>query len=180
MALDATLTMFQSLKPGVNLTILSPSCLGGGIIDTTAATPGLLLAGCHETQSTAKALKVGNEWVDPWTYAITRIIAQRVKRGVPTYTTLFEEAKVFIKRLVECGCELDRNKYFGPSPDERHPEARNLACPCHKSHQDPQLIFDSGFMNPDAERFLFPIAAHAGCGCGTDGDAKVVRYPRDE
>ena len=170
---------FQSLKPGVSLTILAPSCLGGGIIDTTTTTPGLLLARCHETQSTAKALKVGSEWVDPWTYAITKIVAQRVKRGVPTYTALFEEAKVFIKRLVDCGCELDRNKYFSSSPDERHPEARNEACPCHKSHQDPQMIFDVTFINPDAERFLFPVAPSSGCDCGAAGRAKVMRFPRD-
>ncbi|KAI1791076.1 hypothetical protein LXA43DRAFT_451549 [Ganoderma leucocontextum] len=170
----------KGLKPGVNLTILAPSCLGGGIIDTTTATPGLLLAGCHETQSTTKALKVGDQWVDPWTYAITKVIALRVKRGVPTYTALFDEAKAFVKRLVDCGCELDRNKYYGPSRDERHPEARNLACPCHHSHQDPQLIFNDGFINPDNEKFLFPIATHTACGCGAAGKAKVVRYPRDE
>ena len=29
------------------------------------------------------------------------------------------------------------------------------------SHQDPQLIFYDGFVNPDAERFLSPIAAPA-------------------
>ncbi|PIL37677.1 hypothetical protein GSI_01371 [Ganoderma sinense ZZ0214-1] len=50
--------------------------VGGGIIDTTAPTPGLL-AGCHETQSTVKALKDGDQWVDPWTYAINRIVARR-------------------------------------------------------------------------------------------------------
>ena len=102
-----------------------------------------------------------------------------MKRGVPTYTALFEEAKVFIKRLVDFGCELDRNKYFGPSPDERHPEAQNEACPCHKSHQEPQLIFGVTFVNPDAERFLWPIAAHSGCDCGATGVAKVMRFPRD-
>ena len=170
---------FQNIKPGISLTILAPSCLGGGIIDTTMPTPGVLLAGCHEMQSTTKALKVGDEWVDPWTYVITKIVARRVKRGVPTYTALFEEAKAFIKRLVDCGCELDRNKYLGPSPDERHPEAQNEACPCHKSHQEPQLIFGVTFVNPDAERFLWPIAAHSGCDCGATGVAKVMRFPRD-
>ena len=98
---------------------------------------------------------------------------------MPTYTALIEEAKVFIMRLVDCGCELDRNKYFGPSPDERHPEARNEVCPCHKSHQDPQLIFDNNFINPEAERILFPIAFHPRCRCEAVGHVKVVRYPRD-
>ena len=74
---------------------------------------------------------------------------------------------------------LRTNRNTGLSPDERHPEARNEACPCHKSHQDPQLIFDVTFINPDAERFLFPIAAHSGCDCNAAGRAKVMRFPRD-
>lgn len=68
----------QNLKPGVNLTILTSSCMGGGMLDTHTATPGVLLAGCHETQFNVKALKTNDGRVDPWMYAIVATIKNAV------------------------------------------------------------------------------------------------------
>ena len=74
------------------------------------------------------------------------------------------------------GVVLNRQEYLGPSPHETRPIPGDMAS--NTSFQDPQLIFNDGFIDPDAERFLFPIVAPTG------GDAgrlvKILRYPRDE
>ncbi|KAM5542483.1 hypothetical protein V8D89_003942 [Ganoderma adspersum] len=171
----------ENIKPGVNLAILTSSCMGGGMLDTN--TPGLLLAGCHESQFNVKALRVPTndpdrtQVVDPWMYAITKMINRRVKRrrGVPTYSELFNEAKRYIGSILN-DSRFDRKNYLGPSPDETKPVPRDMDS--MTSHQDPQLIFYDGFVNPDAERFLFPIAAPTGGDASKD--ATTRRYPRDE
>ncbi|PIL37691.1 hypothetical protein GSI_01385 [Ganoderma sinense ZZ0214-1] len=177
-------TIREHLKPGVNLTILTSSCMGGGMLDPH--TPGLLLAGCHETQFNVKALRVPvvddpdrTQIVDPWIYAVTKMINRRVKRkgGVPTYTELFNEAKRYISSILN-DSRFDRRQYLGPSPDETKPVPRNMNSEPITSHQDPQLIFYDGFINADAERFLFPIAAPTGSDASQD--ASTRRYPLDE
>ena len=88
---------------------------GGGIIDATIPMPRPASSSPAVTRHRPRrrrAKSATNEWTRPWTYAITKIVAQRVKRCVPTYTALFEEAKALIKRPVDCGCELNLNKYF--------------------------------------------------------------------
>ena len=94
------------------------------------------------------------------------------KRTVPTYSLLFNEAKRYIKKQLDRG--LLSPNYRGFSPDESQPIPPESLW--STSHQDPQLIFDRGYVDPDEERFLFPFAA--------PGEAKVsgqvLRYPMDE
>lgn len=58
---------------------------------TPVMTPVILLTGCHETQFNVKALNR----MDPWTVSITSVIKNNIrrKRGVPTYSVLYNEAK---------------------------------------------------------------------------------------
>ncbi|KAI5892649.1 uncharacterized protein SCHCODRAFT_02668077 [Schizophyllum commune H4-8] len=166
-------TIRENLTGGVNLTILTSSCLGREMMSTTTATGGILLSACHETQSNIKALQVGSNKVDPWMYAIVAVIKKQLKekRGVPTYSSLFNSAKKFIKSQLGQP-SLDADKYKGPSTNELSPTKRDLGT----SHQDPQLIFIDGYVNPHEERFLFPFVAPRG---GHAGEG-VVRFPRDE
>ncbi|KZV89252.1 hypothetical protein EXIGLDRAFT_618459 [Exidia glandulosa HHB12029] len=158
----------ENLAPGVNLTILTSSCIRGGVLDAQTATLGVILAGCHETQFNVKALRTNDGKVDPWMYAIFAAIKSQAvtrQRGVPSYTVLFNEAKKFIQSQLAAGTL--GSPYAGPSPDELKPDASN---------QDPQLSFYSGYLDPNEERFLFPfVAPHAG---QAEGDS--VRFPKDE
>ncbi|KAI3616770.1 hypothetical protein WG66_004144 [Moniliophthora roreri] len=157
----------QNFKPGVNLTMMTSSCLFNGLLDPSAPTPGILLAACHETQFNVKAQKTNDGLVGPWEYAITAIIEKQVQRkgGVPSYDVLFNEAKRSVKKLFDGGL-LDP-KYKGPSPDETAPTPRN---------QDPELIFYNGYMDPGVERFLFPFEAVN----GGQAIGDLTRYPRNE
>lgn len=163
-----------NLKSGINLTILTSSCMGGGMLDTHTATPGILLAGCHETQFNVKALRTNDGMLDPWMYAVTAIIKKQVqrKRGVPSYTVLFNEGKKFIKKQLDGG-QLSA-KYKGASPDETKPIPRDQDS--NTSNQDPQLIFYSGYVDQDVEKFLFPFTAANGGKASGD----PTRYPHDE
>ncbi|KAI0073031.1 hypothetical protein K474DRAFT_1604048 [Panus rudis PR-1116 ss-1] len=160
-----------------NLTILTSSCMGGGMLDKHTATPGILLAGCHETQFNVKSLRTNNGVVDPWMYAVTSVIkkqAQR-KRGVPTYTVLFNEAKKLVKQLFDGG-QLIPGSFKGPSPDDTNPLPKDMSSNPITSNQDPQLIVYSGYVDLDSERFLFPFfAANGGKASG-----EATRYPHDE
>ncbi|KAI5828750.1 hypothetical protein K523DRAFT_373430 [Schizophyllum commune Tattone D] len=166
-------TLRENLAGGVNLTILTSSCLGREMMNTTAATGGILLSACHEPQSNAKALQVGNNKVDPWMYAVVAVIKKHLKekRGVPTYSSLFNDAKKFIESQLGRP-SLDADKYKGPSTNELSPTKRDV----DTSNQDPQPIFPNGYVNPHEERFLFPFVAPRG---GQAGEG-VVRFPRDE
>ncbi|KAJ8122242.1 hypothetical protein ONZ43_g1515 [Nemania bipapillata] len=161
-----------NLKKGVNLTIITSSCMGGGMLDTHTATPGVLLAGCHETQFNVKALNR----MDPWIFAITAVIKKNVEkeRGVPTYSVLYNAAKNSIRKQIKSGGIGSEGKYKGPSPKEWEPVARDQAT--NTSYQDPQLIFYDKYFDPSEEKFLSPFVApnagHAG------GD--VTRFPEDE
>lgn len=140
------------------------------MLDTHTATPGVLLAGCHETQFNVKALK----GMDPWMVGITTVIKNNVrrKRGVPTYSVLYNEAKNFIRAQL-AGEQLSA-KYKGPSPNEWKPIARDQHT--HTSHQDPQLVFYDGYIDPDQERFLFPFTSPN----GGEQSGTVTRFPNDE
>ncbi|RMJ09398.1 hypothetical protein CDV36_010994 [Fusarium kuroshium] len=160
----------KNLAKGANLTILTSSCMGGGMLDKHSATRGILLAGCHETQFNVKALK----GMDPWMVAVTTVIKNNVrrKRGIPTYSVLFNDAKSFIRAQLANG-QLGK-KYKGPSPKEWEPIPRDQET--NTSHRDPQLIFDTGYIDPDEERFLVPFQSPSGG--EASGDAS--RYPKDE
>ncbi|KAI0650856.1 hypothetical protein C8Q79DRAFT_1007084 [Trametes meyenii] len=163
-----------NLKVGVNLTILTSSCMGGGMLDTQTATAGVLLAGCHETQFNVKSLRTKDGMVDPWMYAIVSVIKNQVKRkrGVPTYVALFDDAKKYIKAQLDAGAIGE--KYKGPSPNELEPIARGQVS--NTSHQDPQLVFYDGYFDPDAERFLFPfVGPRAG-----NAEGESARFPKDQ
>ncbi|TBU44481.1 hypothetical protein BD309DRAFT_30343 [Dichomitus squalens] len=168
-----TSTIRSHLKSEVNLTILASSS-GGAQLGTYTKTPGILLSGCHETQFNIKAVKRPEGLHDPWAFAVAAVIKDRVanKRSVPAYSVLFNEAKRYIKKQLDQG--LLNPYYKGFSPDELQPVPPELLW--NTSHQDPQLVFDSGYVNPDQERFLFPFVA--------PGEAKVsgqvTRYPQDE
>jgi hypothetical protein len=148
--------------------------MSGGMLDRRALTPGIILAACHESQFNVKAFKSEVGLVDPWTYAITTVIKTRAQRnrGVPSYTILFNEAKTLIRRQLADG--LLSKDYKGPSKDETNATPRNQED--WTSYQDPQLIFNPGYVDPDSERFLFPFTA-ATCGAFNDG---ALRYPKDE
>jgi hypothetical protein len=163
------------LKSHVNLTILTSSCMSGGILSTQTPTPGVLLAGCHETQFSAKALTTPQDGVvDPWIFAIVKVIKKQAerKRGVPTYGQLLSEAKKYIKQQVDGG-QLSE-QYKGPSSDETNPIARDHTS--NTSHQDPQLAFRSDYIDPDHERFLFPFADFV----SGEASGNLTRYPKDE
>ncbi|KAI0677669.1 hypothetical protein C8Q78DRAFT_1066139 [Trametes maxima] len=168
------LTINTYLKAGVNLTILTSSCMGGGMLDTDTATAGVLLAGCHETQFNVKSLRTKDGMVDPWMYAVVSVIKNQVKRkrGVPTYVALFDDAKKYIKALIDGGAIGE--KYKGPSSNELEPIARDQDL--NTSHQDPQLVFYDGYFDPDAERFLFPfVGPRAG-----NAEGESARFPKDQ
>ena len=142
--------------------------MGDGTIDPNSSTPGVLLAGSHEIQVNAKALN----YMDPWTVGITSVIKNNIrrKRGVPTYSVLYNEAKQFIRAQL-AGGQLSP-EYKGPSPQEWQPIPRDQDT--NASHQDPQLAFYQGYIDPDEERFLFPFQA-------LSGDIRGgTRYPNDE
>ncbi|OJT09710.1 hypothetical protein TRAPUB_13815 [Trametes pubescens] len=145
-----------NLKPGVNLTLLTSSCMGGGMLDTHTAMPGVLLAGCHEMQFNVKALQTKDGRVDPWMYAIVTTIKNQK----------------FIKNQLNGG--TISAKYKGPSPSELKPVLRDQAL--NTSNQDPQLIFYSGWLDPDEERFLFPFVAPR----GGHAEGESVRFPEDQ
>ncbi|KAG7086961.1 hypothetical protein E1B28_002878 [Marasmius oreades] len=170
-------TIRANLKSGVNLTILTSSCMGGGMLDTHTATPGVLLAGCHETQFNVKALKTRDDGVvDPWVNAITAVVRSSASnnRGIPTYTNLFNQAKKKIVNQLKDGSQWAGRRYKGPSPDETKPIPWDPEQ--DTSNQDPQLIFYNGFVDPDRERFLVPfLPPNAGIAKG-----EATRYPHDE
>lgn len=144
------------------------------MLDTHTATPGVLLAGCHETQFNVKALRTSAGLVDPWVLAVTTVIKNQVKRkrGVPSYSALFNDAKKFIKQQLDGG--NINSRYKGPSTNELAPIPRDQES--NTSNQDPQLIFFSGYFDPDEERFLFPfVAPHGG-----EAKGEATRFPRDE
>jgi hypothetical protein len=162
------------LKSHVNLTILTSSCMSGGILSTQNATPGVLLAGCHETQFSAKTLNTPQDGiVDPWVFAIVKVVKKQAerKRGVPTYRQLLSEAKKYITQQI--GGQLGE-QYKGPSSDETSPTARDRSS--NTSHQDPQLAFQSEYVDPDHERFLFPFADFF----SGEASGNLTRYPKDE
>ncbi|KAI0647978.1 hypothetical protein C8Q79DRAFT_542574 [Trametes meyenii] len=167
-------TISKNLKPGVNLTIFTSSCIGGGMLDTTSTTPGIILAGCHETQFNVKGLPVSGSTLDPWMYAMKLAINNRVrrKRGVPSYSILFNEAKRYIARQLAAGGLSP--EYKGPSPNEMTPIPYDRQA--ETSNQDPQLSFYSGYIDPDSERFLFPLTTASEGRINED----ALRYPRDE
>ncbi|KAJ6568859.1 hypothetical protein B0H19DRAFT_688219 [Mycena capillaripes] len=146
----------NNLAKGVNLTILISSCMGGDMLDTHSATPGILLAGCHETQFDVNALK----GMDPWMVAVMTVIKNNIrrKRGVPKYSMLFHDARVFIRAQLANG-QLSK-KYKGPSPNEWQPIPRDQES--NKSNQDPQLVFYNRDIDPEEERFLVPFKAPSG------------------
>lgn len=140
------------------------------MLDTRTVTPGILLAGRHETQFTGKALN----GMDPWTVGVTAVIKENIrrKRGVPTYSLLYTEAKSYIRaQLADRRLSLD---YKGRSRNESKPIPGDQGT--KRSNQDPQLAFYSGYMDPGEERFLFPFEAPSGGGKGGD----VTKYPVDE
>ena len=91
------------------------------MLDTHTATPGILLAGCHETQFNVKALKS----MDSWIVGVTTVIKynNRRKRGVPTYSVLYNEAKKFVRAQLDGG-QLSY-KYKSPRLQEWQPIPRD-------------------------------------------------------
>ncbi|KAL1680261.1 hypothetical protein EV122DRAFT_276439 [Schizophyllum commune] len=163
-------TVWENLKPGVNLTILSTSCLGGSIGG------GFLLSACHEAQANMKAMQVDGNRIDPWLYAIVAVIKKQIKDqgSIPTYSSLFNGAKKFLKTPFASSHIVD-DKYMGPSANELSPTGRNWGQ--STSNQDPQLIF-FGQSNPLEEKFLCPLVSSPRV--GQTGSDWVTRFPRDE
>ncbi|KAF8885590.1 hypothetical protein BD779DRAFT_663359 [Infundibulicybe gibba] len=152
----------ENLVRGVNLTILTPLGPRGCISDNT---PGIIFAGCHEVQTSVKAL---ND-MDPWTVAIAEVIERHKEscRPIPTYAQLYTSARKFITDWIRSG-ELSTNQYLGPSLNGANPDGSS-------SHQDPQLVFCEDHINVNTERFLCPLARE---GWNNVGLAK--RFPKDE
>ncbi|KAF8535974.1 hypothetical protein BDD12DRAFT_891290 [Trichophaea hybrida] len=166
-----TKTSRQYLNEKVNLTILSSSCLGGGLLDIHNRTPGIILAACHVTQINVKAYR----GKDPWISAVVQIINRRKKRGkaMPPYLMLFNEAKLYVRSLIDS--EQLSTGYLGPSPDPEKP------IPCKPeeeliSHQDPQAIFNGSYINPETAIFLEPFNAFSVGSCISG----PIRYPDTE
>ncbi|KAJ3505652.1 hypothetical protein NLJ89_g7309 [Agrocybe chaxingu] len=168
-----TTVIKSMLGPGVNLTILTSSCLGGGMLDTHNGTPGVLLAGCHETQANVKAFK----GKDPWTAAIIHVVAghQKKKRNLPTYAQLYISAKKYIINLMQNGY-ISGKLYLGPSKDEKHPDPHR---PDRSSHQDPQLVFCQDYINVDVDRFLAPFAQWE-TQTASMNPGPAMRFPKEE
>ncbi|KAF8186599.1 hypothetical protein K438DRAFT_1835903 [Mycena galopus ATCC 62051] len=124
----------NNLAKGVNLTILTSSCMGGSMLDMHSATPRILLPGCHETQFNVELLK----GMDPWMVAMMTVIKNNIyhKCSMPKYWVLFNDAKKFIRTQLT---NDQLNKYPDSSPIEWQliPRDQNL----NTSNQDPQLVF---------------------------------------
>ncbi|GAP90020.1 hypothetical protein SAMD00023353_4300540 [Rosellinia necatrix] len=166
----------RNLPPTTNFTILTSSCLGGGMLDIHRGARGVLLAGVHESQTNVKVPYFRGQ--DPWTYSVVRIITGRSKkkRPMPTYTGLYKEAKKYIRDQRDQDA-FERKAYLGPSPDELKPLPANIAA--RTSHQDPQMIFIDRYMDVDKERFLYPISEwKTAAVIANPGPQK--RFPKDE
>lgn len=163
---------------GVNITLLSPLRMISKILDTSPATPGILLIGCRETQNDVDmddSLQIKDGTTDPWVYSIVQVIKNRVlwKRGIPSYTALFDESYGRIRKCINeeplTGWHL-----AWPSVDDMPPALSNTETGIR--NRDPQLVFDKGYIDPDTQRFLFPLASlDSGSAIG-----ELVRYPHDE
>jgi hypothetical protein len=73
---------FQLHKSGVNLTILTSSGMGDRMVHIHKDVPGVFLTACAESQDNVKALKTNDSMglIDPWTYAIVRVIKDLVSK----------------------------------------------------------------------------------------------------
>lgn len=133
------------------------------ILDVSPATPGILLAGGHEMHRIKPdELQISDGVVDPWILSIVQVIKSRVsrKRGIPSYTTLLDEANKYIRKHISGQVTAQ----FVNVPETG------------ANDRDPQLIFDKGYIDPDTQRFLLPLTSlDSGSAVG-----ELVRYPQDE
>ncbi|OCL01656.1 hypothetical protein AOQ84DRAFT_357780 [Glonium stellatum] len=84
------------------------------MLDTHQNIPGVLLAGCHETQFNVKVAPGGQ---DPWTWAILGAVEGM---DMPTYQQLFDDARARIESELADGTTR-QGGYLGPSLDPAHP-----------------------------------------------------------
>ncbi|KAI0397993.1 hypothetical protein F5Y17DRAFT_454574 [Xylariaceae sp. FL0594] len=142
----------QSLAPSVNFTILSPSFIGGAILDSRWKARGIALSGIHESQKSFKHIE--------------RFWLQRP-------VDLYQDAKKFIRDHRDAG-SYSSDRYLGPSPDERVPLPLDIDTGA--SHQDPQMVFPAGYVDPDRQIFLYPLSEWR----QVADPGPVVRFPRDD
>ncbi|KAL1724130.1 hypothetical protein EV715DRAFT_189566 [Schizophyllum commune] len=165
----------ENVKPGVNLTILTSSCIGSGMLGGHYGTPGVVLAGCNATQTNFKALPTVHDGsVDPFVYGVVASIKYQATnfRSVPTYAKVYNDAKKFIARVNNRRIRDER--YRGPSPNEQYPDGRSDDL--KSSNQDPQLAFYNEYLDPDRERFLAPFSGIR----GGYGEGLETCFPKDE
>lgn len=143
------------LDPRANLTILTSSCRGGGMLDqndAARATPGVLLAACAESQAN---VKFGPDSLDPWTVAVLRKCVDDGGRPV-SYRRVYDDAREYIVNKILLAPTWFSIAYLGPSPDPSRPVPLDPGPPV-RSHQDPQLQCDGGYMDVDRAEFLEPL-----------------------
>ena len=150
------------------------------VLNLKTKTPGIFITGCSEKQISHKVHRLSaNESVDPWTFALIKVIQSSIKpgRAVPTYESLFNKARKFIKDEMNIG-NISYTKYLGPSDDENNPSpmANINDSSTGASNQDPQMIFLNGYVKIDSERFCCPFSFESsGRILG-----EFTRYPKDE
>jgi len=146
-------------------------CLGGGLLDIHNRTPGIMLAACHPTQFNVKAYN----GKDPWTAAVIHTINRRKKRGkaMPSYLMLFNEARLYLRLLMDS--EQLSAGYLGPSLNPEKPIAWTEENE-YISHQDPQVICNSSYINPETAIFLEPFNPFS----AASKISGPIRYPDTE
>jgi hypothetical protein len=130
-----------------------------------------MLAACHPNQINVKAYK----GKDPWAVAIIHIINRRKRRGkaMPSYLMLFNEARLYVRSLMDS--EQLSAGYMGPSPNPEKPIPW-MAQDEMVSHQDPQVICNGSYINPETAIFLEPFNLFS----SASKISGPIRYPDTE
>lgn len=168
-------TEWQHLHTKANLTMISISCRGSGLLDLhRSGRKGLLMAACHETQFN---LKVGAKLHERWSAALITILDRihRDHNAVPTYEDLWQSIQARIKALYIQGNSQEPagSLWLGPSPDPGRPlpirpetteqeqivngQLTKVKSTRLISNQDPQLVVDSSYLEVAKVEFLGSI-----------------------
>ncbi|KAH0438171.1 hypothetical protein CcaCcLH18_03438 [Colletotrichum camelliae] len=154
-------TIRSKLHIKASLTIFTPACFSGGILDIgPKTTDGILLSPVAENQT---HVGLRND-KDPWTWALLESVKEHFAAGGPTgtlsgpltYQKLFD---TMVVNLSEFWIERSQkrrkpNLFLGrsvPPPPQPTPPKAGRGVPWH---QDPQLLFRTGYIDASTHHFL--------------------------
>lgn len=140
-----------------------------------------LVAVCS-TQINIKAEKTlleSGDVKDPRTAAIRHEIKNMLakKKHMPSYTQHFNQARLYIRSMLESGALAE--PYKGPSPGPANPIAWQEEG-AMEGYQDLQLMYNGWYTDADRARFLDPFSVPVGESLSPPLDDRPTRYPHDE